>query len=163
MSVVPHATAATVAIQPPAAPAVHPLYQRLFDAFGFTRLTAETLDTFLAAPGRTLLVFLDDPERIRESLDLAVIAPEVAAAFPQMRVGVLLAQDAVACAPRFGFRRWPALVVTDGPAYVGAVDGLRDWGDYVTEMAVLVTVPPTRAPTVGIAVVAANPADHHCH
>ena len=157
------AQASTVAIQPPAAPSVHPLYQRLFDVFGFTRVFADTLDTFLAAPGRTLLVFLDDPDRIRESLDLAVIAPELAAAYPQLRVGVLLQPAASACAARFGFRRWPAVVVTDGAAYVGAVDGLRDWSDYVAELSALAVAAPTRPPTIGIAVRSADEPGSHCH
>ena len=60
-----------------AALADHPLYARLSQEFGYPLLAADTVDAFLAAPGRKLLVFLDDPNRVRESLDLAVIAPEL--------------------------------------------------------------------------------------
>jgi hydrogenase-1 operon protein HyaE len=158
-----------------AAAAGHPLYARLTGEFGYPLLTPDTLDAFLAQPGRRLLVFLDDPGRVRESLDLAVIAPELAAEFAgRLQVGVLLAPGAVAVARRFGFRRWPALVVTDGAGYVGAIDGLRDWTDYVGELARLLDAPVTRAPTVGIAVRAETAQrhdshdghdghDHHCH
>lgn len=144
----------------------HPLYARLADDFGFPLLTPDTLDAFLAPPGRKLLVFLDDPQRVRESLDLAVIAPELASEFAgRLQVGVLLAPGAVTVARRFGFRRWPALVVTDGAGYVGAIDGLRDWTDYVGELAALLQAPVARAPTVGIAVRADGTGDHdhHCH
>lgn len=157
-----NAVPAAVALQAPALPAVPPLYQRLLARF--IEVTAESLDAFLAAPGRTLLVFLDEPERIKESLDLAVIAPELAAAFPQFRVGVLLPQAANAVARRFGFRRWPALVATDGPAYVGAIDGLRDWSEYLERMQELQNAAPSRPPTVGIPVRSADGGDAApCH
>lgn len=155
------ATASTA----PAAPADHPLYARLVQEFGYPLLGADSIDAFLAVPGRKLLVFLDDPQRVRESLDLAVIAPELAAEFRgRLAVGVLLAANAVAVARRFGFRRWPALVVTDGAGYVGSIDGLRDWTDYVDELARLLEAPVTRAPTVGIPVQTESAGhDHHCH
>ncbi len=157
--------AAAPAAAAPAAAADHPLYARLSQEFGYPLLAADTVDAFLAAPGRKLLVFLDDPQRVRESLDLAVIAPELAAEFRgRLGVGVLLAASAVTVARRFGFRRWPALVVTDGAGYVGAIDGLRDWTDYVDELARLMEAPVTRAPTVGIPVQADGAGhDQHCH
>ena len=64
------------------------------------------------APGHTLLLFLEDPVRYKETLDLAVIVPEIARAFPgRFAVGVLLPEAARALHPRFGFRRWPAFVL----------------------------------------------------
>ena len=59
-----------------------------------------------------MLVFTEDPLRIRETLDLAVIVPELARSFAgRFRVGVLLPEAARALQPRYGFRRWPALVM----------------------------------------------------
>ena len=60
-------------------------------------------------------------------------------------------------AVRYGFRRWPALVLLRGGAYVGAIDGLRTWDDYTNELARLLAAPVTRPPSVGIAV--AGPRD----
>ena len=54
-------------------------------------------------------------------------------------------------------------MLADGQ-YVGAIDGLRDWQDYVDEMKRLIDAPPSRPPSVGIAVTAAGADDsHHCH
>lgn len=131
----------------------YPLIAQLFTRHGFTDVRAENFDAFTRRPGRTLLLFTEDPYRYRETLDLAVIVPEIARAFaPQLAVGVLLPEAAREFAVRYGFRRWPAFVILADGDYVGAVDGLRDWDQYMTEVARLLTAPPTRPPTVGIAV-----------
>ena len=148
---------------PIAAPAVHPLVDQLFTRHGFVRVDAESLAEFAAAPGHVLLVFTEDPVRYKETLDLAVIAPEVARAFAgRFRVAVLLPADARKVAPRFGFARWPALVVLKDGHYVGAIDGLRNWDEYVEETQRLLAAEPTRAPSIGIAVKTAGDPGH-CH
>lgn len=148
---------------PLAAPALHPLVEQLFSRHGYAHVDADSLDAFAAAPGHALLVFTEDPVRYKETLDLAVIAPEVARAFAGcFRVGVLLPADARKVAPRYGFARWPALVVLKDGRYVGAIDGLRNWEEYVEEMQRLLTTDPTRAPSIGIAVKRAGDAGH-CH
>ncbi len=91
--------------------ALHPLLEQLVSRHGFTAVDADSIDEFAGAPGHAMLVFTEDPVRYKETLDLAVIAPEVARAFAgQFRVGVLYPEAARKVAPRFGFARWPALV-----------------------------------------------------
>jgi hydrogenase-1 operon protein HyaE len=80
-----------------------------------------------------------------------VIAPEVARAFG-LRAAVLLPEAARKLAPRFGFTRWPALVLLKDGRYVGAIDGLRNWDEYMIEMKRLLAAAPVRAPSIGIAV-----------
>jgi hydrogenase-1 operon protein HyaE len=100
-----------------------------------------------------MLVFTEDPVRYKETLDLAVIAPEVARAFAgRFRMGVLYPEAARQVAKRFGFTRWPALVMLRDGDYVGAIDGLRNWDEYLEETQTLLNSEPTRAPSVGIAV-----------
>ena len=148
---------------PISAPAVHPLVEQLSSRHGFVRVDAESLDAFAAAPGHALLVFTEDPVRYKETLDLAVIAPEVDRAFAgRFRAAVLLPADARKVAPRYGFARWPALVVLKDGHYVGAIDGLRNWEEYVEETQRLLAAEPTRAPSIGIAVKTAGDAGH-CH
>jgi hydrogenase-1 operon protein HyaE len=162
-------TQSTSATSPPApARPRHPLIERLFGEFGYAEVTADTIDTFVQRPGHTLLFFGADPQQYGETLDLAVIVPELVAAFAThpggpMTVGVLLPAAARALAPRYGFRRWPAIVLLRGGGYVGAIDGLRDWSDYITELARLLDAPVTRPPTVGIAVRAVDDPGSHCH
>jgi len=136
-----------------ARPGLHPLLGQLFAKHGCTEVDLATVDAFAQQPGHTLLLFTEDPLRVRETLDLAVIVPELALAFAhRFRVGVLLPTAARALRARYGFRRWPALVMLRDGAYTGAVDGLRDWNEYVREVARLLEAAPTRPPTIGIAV-----------
>jgi hydrogenase-1 operon protein HyaE len=142
---------------------LHPLVERLFTTHGYANVEAAGLDAFAAAPGHAVLFFSEDPVLYRETLDLCVILPEIAGAFGgRFRIGVLLPAAARAAAPRYGFRRWPALVVLRDGGYVGAIDGLRDWDDYLAETARLLEAPVTRAPSIGIAVRAAGDAPT-CH
>lgn len=149
------AAAATAAPQPPKPP--HPLVERMCALLDAPLLDVAGFDAWAGQPGRALVVFTEDPVLFRETLDLAVIVPELARLFPdRFRTGVLLQQPARALATRYGFRRWPALVMLADGDYVGAIDGLRDWQDYAVEFGHLLTAPPTRAPSIGIAVNAAG-------
>jgi hydrogenase-1 operon protein HyaE len=144
---------------------LHPLLARLSDGFGFRTLDAADVDTLAGVTGHVLLVFTEDPERYRETLDLAVIVPELAREFAgRFAVAVLLPESARAIAPRYGFRRWPALVLLRGGAYVGAIDGVRDWSEYRLELARLLEAPTSRPPAIGIALKAAGQRNESaCH
>ena len=87
------------------------------------------------------------------------IVPELARAFPErFRCALLLPDAARAIATRYGFRRWPAIVLLRDGAYVGAIDGLRDWSDYCDQLGRLLDGDPTRPPSIGIAVTTAGAA-----
>jgi len=136
---------------------LHPLLARLSDGFGFRTLDAADVDTLVAGSGHVLLVFTEDPERYRETLDLAVIVPELAREFSgRFTVAVLLPESARVIAPRYGFRRWPAVVLLRNGDYVGTIDGVRDWSEYRLELARLLDAPTSRPPAIGIAVKAAE-------
>jgi len=142
----------------------YPLVAQLFSKHGFAEVTPASFAAWAQRPGRTLLLFLEDPGRHKETLDLVVIVPELVRAFPgRFAVGVLLPEVARAISVRYGFRRWPAFVVLADGKYVGAVDGLRNWNEYLTEMARLLDAAPMRPPTVGIAVTGAGADGGSCH
>jgi len=148
-----------------AVPAVHPLLERLL-GLADAALDADNFEAWAGQPGAALLVFTEDPALFRETLDLAVIVPELARALAgRFRTGVLLPAAARALARRYAFRRWPALVLLKDGCYVGAIDGLRDWQDYLDELSRLLEAEPTRPPTVGITVSSADadPAGRGCH
>jgi hydrogenase-1 operon protein HyaE len=91
-----------------------------------------------------------------------VIAPELVRAFPgRFRAAVLMPAAARAVAVRYGFRRWPALVLLSGGGYVGTIDGLRNWDEYVNELARLLAAPVTRPPSIGVAVAGGSAAGCH--
>jgi len=149
---------------PGADPMAHPLIAQLFTRHGFAEVTRENFAAWIRRPGRALLLFLEDPARYKETLDIAVIVPQLAQAFAgRFAVGVLLPEAAREIAVRYGFRRWPAFVLLADGNYVGAVDGLRDWNEYRTEVARLLDAPPSRPPTVGIAVKGGDQGAESCH
>jgi len=93
-----------------------------------------------------------------------VIVPELVGAFPgRFSVGVLLPDAARALAVRYGFRRWPAFVILADGKYVGAVDGLRNWDEYLAEVSRLLDAAPSRPPTLGIAVKGGGEGAGDCH
>jgi hydrogenase-1 operon protein HyaE len=141
----------------------HPLIAQLFSKHGCTDVRAENFEAFTQRAGHTLLLFTEDPVRFKETLDLAVIVPELARAFAgRFAVGVLLPDAAREIHVRYGFRRWPAFVLLADGQYVGAVDGLRTWNEYLEEVARLLEAPATRPPTVGIAVKGAGENSGDC-
>ena len=142
---------------PPLAQKFHPLLSRLVEQTGAAVLDRETFDTWANQPGVAMVVFADDPDRAKETLDLAVIVPELhAACRRRFRVALLPPAVARALTARYGFARWPAFVMLRDGRYLGAVDGIRDWGVYMAEIERLMAAEPTRPPTVGIPVAAAG-------
>jgi len=116
-----------------------PLVTRLVDELGATRLDEESFASFVDAPGESALFFTEDPVRFREVLDVAVIVPELAAAATRrFRIGVLPPPLANAKASTYGVRRWPALVFLREGRWLGNVEGLRDWGEYLAAVNELV-------------------------
>jgi hydrogenase-1 operon protein HyaE len=55
-------------------------------------------------------------------------------------------------------RRWPALLLLRAGGYVGAIEGLRDWDDYLASIGALLEAPVTRPPGIGVAVRGGAPA-----
>jgi hydrogenase-1 operon protein HyaE len=120
------------AIAIPAPPVEPPLVARLVNECGAARLDDALFDDFVRAPGEAALFFTEDPVRFREVLDVAVILPELRTGCVRpFRIGVLPPPLANAKAATYGVRRWPALVFLRGGEWLGNVEGLRDWNDYV--------------------------------
>lgn len=144
--------------------ALHPLLRRMVEQTGAAVLDGEAFDAWAERPGVAMVVFADDPERSKETLDLAVIVPELHAGHARgFRVALLPPAAARTLASRYGFARWPAFVMLRDGHYLGAVDGLRDWDVYVAELDRLLAAAPSRPPTVGIPVrVAGGPPASSC-
>jgi hydrogenase-1 operon protein HyaE len=114
-------------------PAEPPLVTRLVEREGAARLDESSYDAFVAAPGEAVLFFTEDPARFREVNDVAVVLPELRRAAPRaFRIGVLPPPLANAKAASWAVRRWPALVFVRAGGWLGNIEGLRDWTDYVS-------------------------------
>lgn len=142
----------------PAAPAEPPLVTRLVTEGGAARLDESTCDAFIAQPGESVLFFTEDPIRFREVLDVAVILPELAKGCARpFRIGVLPPPLANAKASTYGVRRWPAIVFLRSGEWLGNVEGLRDWSDYIAAVNELLVAEPRPLPQKIIPVVSAQP------
>jgi len=136
---------------------LHPLLARLVAETGASVLDVEQFGAWAQRPGLAMVVFAEDPDRYKETLDLAVIVPELyATAGRRFRVALLRPAAARALVSRYGFARWPAFVMLRDGEYLGAVDGIRDWDVYVDELGRLMEAAPSRPPSIGIPLKAAG-------
>lgn len=129
------------------------LLDRQIGKYGMADLDAAGLQAFMEGTGHAVVLFTDEPDKVPESWDLAVIFPDVLAACgAPMRAAVLRPEQARAVQGRFGINRLPAILFLRDGGYVGAIEGLRDWAGYVEECKAMLQAPVTRPPSVGIAV-----------
>lgn len=144
--------------------ALHPLLQRLVSQHGASLVSLASVADWEARPGDSALLFSGDPMRFPEGLDVAVVLPELQAAFGgAFRLGVAEREQDEAFARRYGSQRWPSLVFLRDGAYLGAVSGMKDWTVYLEEIANVLAATPRRAPTVGIPVISADAGESACH
>lgn len=131
----------------------HPLFQRLIAEYRFEQITEENSDTFIKQNGLTMLLFIDDPKRMKETADALVIAPELVSYFPEIKQkGVVTHPLARKLALTYGFRRWPAVIFLKDGGYLGAVDGLRAWRELIDETDRILKSKVHYPPSVGIEV-----------
>lgn len=132
----------------------HPLIQRLFNEFNYPEVTLETHESFIQQPGVTVLFFPGDPNRFRDTTDVAVVLPELVKAYNGTLVpGVIAADAGVALQQHYGFTAWPALVFVREGGYLGTLTGIQNWGDYLREINNLITMKPKPLPRFKVPVV----------
>lgn len=150
--------------QPPAPSPVEGFIQRLVEQNGFTRLDAASLTDFAAAEGDSVILLTYDPVRVPETLDVLVVLPEVLKPHGgRFRCAVMDPEQSQAVKTRFGITRWPALVFQRGGGYVGMIEGMRDWDEFVAEVGAMLDKPVGRAPSIGIAVTTTGGSESGCH
>jgi hydrogenase-1 operon protein HyaE len=97
---------------------------------------ATSVDAFLApaagAPAHALLFFTGDATQRIETADVAVVLPELLAAFSGRLRAAIVARDAEAeLQSRFHVVVTPSLAITRGAVPVGVLPRIRDWPDYI--------------------------------
>ena len=137
----------------------------LRERYGFAVLDAGSFAAYADMPGTSLIMFAEDPAKVPETWDLTIVLPELvgaSVALGALRVGILPPELAHPLAARYGLRVWPALVALRNGAYLGAIEGLKDWGVYSRLIPELLAAEPSRPPGIGIPVMNAN-AGTACH
>lgn len=137
-------------------PDEHPLFQRLYNQEGFQKLTEETLPTMQAEVGLKLVLFADDPNRVRETLDVVVIGPELKKVFKDYLSSCWMVdvKKARAMSTQFGIKRLPAVAFFRDAQFLGACEGLKDWDEYLQELGEIGS--RTKAPKRTITIVSTN-------
>jgi hydrogenase-1 operon protein HyaE len=138
-------------LRPSTAPTLERLREQLL-GHGHTEVTLETLDDVATRAGMLVMLPLDNPAQRAEFFDLAVVLPEILRQFgpdtgsDTFHAAFACPPHSLAIAKRFGVLRHPALIFLREGRYVGAVEGLRDWADYLQSFARMRTQAPQPIP-----------------
>ena len=131
-----------------------PLIDRLVKELDYAQLDTDNFDTFVRAHEHSVLFCSSDPKSFPESNDVAVILPELIAAFSQRLVPAVVARSFEnTLQRRYGFKAWPALVFLRRSDYLGAICRVQNWSDYCDQINTLLAAQTRRPPSVGIPVV----------
>lgn len=102
---------------------------------------------FSASHDHVMLLIAGDAVRLAESDDLAVIFPELVKVFGASLTPAIADQPSERLFQRrFRFAAFPALVLTRGGAYLGAISRVRDWSDYLREIPEILSRQPSEPP-----------------
>jgi len=137
----------------------HPLIDRLVSELDYDVVSLENHDEFVAGPGMNVLFFPGDPQTVRDATDVAVILPELVAAFDgRLNPGVVTDTfgDGKTLKMRYGFREYPSLVFVRDGEYVGTISRVQDWSEYLQRINDLLVATARRAPGFSIPVVTAD-------
>jgi hydrogenase-1 operon protein HyaE len=116
-----------------------PLLRQLVERRGLPLVDGTTLDAFLdsaAAAGESALLFFSgDGGQRSETADVAVVMPELLAAFAGRLRGAVIAPEAEeALRARFHAYVSPSLVVARGREPIGVLPKICDWAEYMSRI-----------------------------
>ena len=124
-----------------------PLIDRLRSEFGYPRIDLSNNDAFVNQETACILFFAGDPKQFKDTNDVAVVLPELIKEFDgRLRAGVIAEDAEKPLQPRYGFRKWPALVLVRNGGYLGAIPGIRTWDVYRQKIETLLNADPKPPP-----------------
>lgn len=145
-------------------PLASPLVARLASDFGAAWVDETTVADWCSGKGNRVVLLAGDPVRFPEGQDVAAVLPELMKSFPGRFTVAVVARDSEdAVARRYGSQRWPTLLFFRDGQYVTAIAGMQDWDVYLQGVAAALTMPTSRAPTIGIPLVAQSDSQGGCH
>jgi hydrogenase-1 operon protein HyaE len=127
----------------------------LSEKHGVVPVDETSVDAFLTtAPNEAehkILFFAGDPSQRGETLDVAIILPQLLEAFTgRLRAAIVAAPAEAALKDRFHVGVFPSLVVTRGGETLGVLPKVYDWPDYIARIeAMLRPDAPPLAPASG--------------
>lgn len=128
-----------------------PLIERLIKQHHYPLLDADNYDFFVYRADCGFLFFPGDPLQFPESHDVAVVLPELEEAFSAtLQIAVIDHSIERELQQRFRFTRFPSLVLLKKGEYLGALSGILDWNDYMTQIRQLLAAEPSKPPAFDI-------------
>ncbi len=128
-----------------------PPIKAMLEREGYAALSGQELEDFIRSEGHVVLVFAEGMKRIPEAADLAVILPELVRAFAgRFDVAVVPFPDHRDMKLRYRFLKVPTLVFLRDGEYLGAITGLMDWADYLTDIEAILGAEPSEPPPLPI-------------
>jgi hydrogenase-1 operon protein HyaE len=96
---------------------------------------ADSVDAFLTAtPDAALLLFRGDATR-PEVADIAVVLPQLVAAFPgRLSAAVVAPAAEAALMARYGVKATPSLALVRGGQTLGVIAKIQDWSVYLARI-----------------------------
>ena len=125
------------------------LIQQLITTNHYPLLTENDVEDFIKQHHYSVLFFCNDAKLFPESLDVAVIFPELIATFNnQIKPAIISRDDEMKIQRKYGFRTWPSLVFFKEGDYIGTISKVRNWDEYINEIQALMLsrskVPPIK-------------------
>ena len=136
----------------------HPLIDRLLSEYDYVEVDLDNHQAFVDEPGMNVLFFPGDPDTVKDATDVAVVLPELVAAFDgRLRSGVVtdIWGAGKTLKQHYGFSTYPALVFVRDGGYVGAISRIQDWSHYLETIGGFMSAEARRPPGFSIPVVTA--------
>jgi len=134
-----------------------PLINLLTEQHHYPLLSADTLDEFLQHNECVVLFFTEEPTRYPESNDVAVILPELVAAFPDRFVPAVVDRSLEATLKdTYNITVWPTLVFLRQGRYLGKITKVRDWSEYMESIPEILQHQAGHNPGLGIPLISEN-------
>jgi hydrogenase-1 operon protein HyaE len=112
-----------------------PLLQSIIDREGYEVVSHETLASAAQAHEFAMVFFPGDAERLAESNDVAVVLPELGKALMGRVVTLVVERDSEReLQRRYLFNAFPAIVFLRRGDYLGVLQGILDWSDYLEQI-----------------------------
>ena len=120
--------------------ASHPVFKRLFGEAGFQWLTSQELENFIYQDGLKMLVYANNPNERKTTLDIEKKKKKKKKAFNGALTATAWAdfKESRSMAARWGLRSMPVVAIFRNKDLLGAVQGLKPWDEYCSLLSEIV-------------------------
>ena len=123
------------------------LIQQLIDEHHYPLLDESQLSDFTKKHPYIVLFFCNDTKLFPESLDVAIILPELIKAFQGVITPAIISRnDETKIQSKYGFVTWPSLVFLKNGQYLGVISRVQNWDEYISQIQKLLKQDPVKPP-----------------